>query len=142
LARTCKEVGADLRAIRDQITAFEDIRSLTMKLELSDLLLSSCLTAGGDRLLLAPKLGSVRLSLKPRDAEDLTNVLRKDGLLVDAVDNSTRPDISRATDHLRARVHLNSIVLVYSGGYGVESDGQNYLLPVDAKIWSEEDVCR
>ena len=77
-----------------------------------------------------------------RDAEDLTNALRKDGFLVDAVDNATRPDMTRAIDHLRARVHLNSIVLVYFGGYGVQSDGQNYLIPVDAKIWSEEDVRR
>ena len=63
-----------------------------------------------------------------RDAEGLTNALRKDGFLVDAVDNATRPDMTRAIDHLRARVHLNSIVLVYFGGYGVQSDGQNYLI--------------
>lgn len=77
-----------------------------------------------------------------RDAEVLTNALGKNGFLVDAIDNATRPDMTRAIDHLRARVHLNSIVLVYFGGYGVQSDGQNYLIPVDAKIWSEEDVRR
>ena len=77
-----------------------------------------------------------------RDAEGLTNALRKDGFLVDAFDNVTRPEMTRAIDHLRARVHLNSIVLVYFGGYGIQSDGQNYLIPVDAKIWSEEDVRR
>jgi uncharacterized caspase-like protein len=77
-----------------------------------------------------------------RDAEGLTNALRKDGFLVDALDNATRLDMTRAIDQLRARVHLNSIVLVYFGGFGVESDGQSYLIPVDAKIWSEEDVRR
>lgn len=77
-----------------------------------------------------------------RDAEGLTNALRNDGFLVDAVDNAARRDITRAIDRLVARVHLNSIVLVYFGGYGVQSDGQNYLIPVDAKIWSEEDVRR
>lgn len=77
-----------------------------------------------------------------RDAEGLANALRNDGFLVDAVDNGARPDITRAIDHLIARVHFNSIVLVYFGGYGVQSDGQNYLIPVDAKIWSEEDVRR
>src|ERR1700749_1395277 len=70
-----------------------------------------------------------------RDAEGLANALRQDGFLVDAVDNATRPDMTRAIDHLRARVHLNSIVFVYFGGYGIQSDGQNYLIPVDAKIW-------
>jgi uncharacterized caspase-like protein len=77
-----------------------------------------------------------------RDAEGLANALRKDSFLVDAVDNATRSDMTRAIDHLAARVHSNSIVLVYFGGYGVRSDGQNYLIPVDAKIWNEEDVRR
>src|SRR5258705_7173045 len=62
-----------------------------------------------------------------RDAEGLANALRKDSFLVDAVDNATRSDMTRAIDHLTARVQSNSIVLVYFGGYGVQSDGQNYL---------------
>jgi uncharacterized caspase-like protein len=77
-----------------------------------------------------------------RDSEGLTDALRKDGFLVDALDNATRLDMTRAIDHLRARVHLDSIVLVYFGGFGVQSDGQSYLIPVDAKIWTEEDVRR
>jgi uncharacterized caspase-like protein len=77
-----------------------------------------------------------------RDAEVLAIALRKDGFLIDAVDDATRSDMNRAIDHLKARVRLNSIVLVYFGGYGVQSDGQNYLIPVDAKIWTEEDVRR
>ncbi|WP_354115568.1 caspase family protein [Bradyrhizobium sp. LA7.1] len=77
-----------------------------------------------------------------RDAEGLTNALRNDGFLVDAVENAARSDITGAIDRLMARVHLNSFVLVYFGGYGVQSDGQNYLIPVDAKVWSEEDVRR
>ena len=77
-----------------------------------------------------------------RDAEVLAIALRKAGFLIDAVDDATRSDMNRAIDHLRARVRLNSIVLVYFGGYAIQSDGQNYLIPVDAKIWSEEDVRR
>ena len=88
-----------------------------------------------------PDAGSP-LSQITHDAEDLTNALRKDGFVVEAVDNATRPDMTRAIDHLRARVHLSSIVLVYFGGFGIQSDGQNYLIPVDAKIWNEEDVRR
>ncbi|MET4512080.1 caspase family protein [Bradyrhizobium sp. 482_C4_N1_1] len=77
-----------------------------------------------------------------RDAESLTNALRKGGFLVDAIDNATRLDMTRAIDQLRARAHLHSIALVYFGGFGIQSDGQNYLIPVDAKIWSEKDVRR
>ena len=77
-----------------------------------------------------------------RDAEGLANALRKDGFLVEAASNATRSDITRAVDHLMARVQSNSIVLVYFGGHGVQSDGQNYFVPVDAKIWTEDDVRR
>lgn len=82
------------------------------------------------------------LSRMTRDAETLANALRKDDFLVDVVDNATRADMRRAIDHLKARVHSNSIVLVYFGGYAIQSGGQNYLIPVDAKIWHERDVRR
>jgi uncharacterized caspase-like protein len=77
-----------------------------------------------------------------RDAEGLADALRKDRFLVEAVDNATRADMTRAIDRLMTRVHSNSTVLVYFGGYGVQSDGQDYLIPVDAKIWNEADVRR
>jgi len=80
------------------------------------------------------------LSQVTRDAAGLANALRKDGFLVDTVDNATRAEMTRAIDHLRARVHANAIVLLYFGGYGVQSDGRNYLIPIDAKIWNEADV--
>ncbi|MHC4042924.1 caspase family protein [Bradyrhizobium sp. 23AC] len=77
-----------------------------------------------------------------RDAEALTNALREDGFLVDALENTTRLGLTRAIDRLKTRLHSNSVVLVYFGGYGIQSDGQNYLIPIDATIWSEEDVRR
>ncbi|WP_442868268.1 caspase family protein [Bradyrhizobium sp. CCBAU 53415] len=80
------------------------------------------------------------LPIMTRDAEGLTNALREHGFLVDAVENATGSDMTHAIDHLRARVHSNSTVLVYFGGYGIQCDGHNYLIPVDAKIWSEEDI--
>ncbi|MEK9279125.1 caspase family protein [Bradyrhizobium sp. ISRA442] len=80
------------------------------------------------------------LPIMTRDAEGLTNALREHGFLVDAIENATGSDMTHAVDHLRARVHSNSTVLVYFGGYGIQSDGHNYLIPVDAKIWSEEDI--
>ena len=77
-----------------------------------------------------------------RDAEGLANALRKDSFRVAVVGNATRSDMTRAINHLAARVHPNSTVLVYFGGYCVQSDGENYLIPVDAKIWNEQDVRR
>ncbi|MGX9428310.1 MULTISPECIES: caspase family protein [Bradyrhizobium] len=41
-----------------------------------------------------------------RDAEGLTDTLRKNGFLVDAVDNATRRDMTRAIDDLSARKYI------------------------------------
>jgi len=82
------------------------------------------------------------LSQTASDAEALANVLRKDGFVVDVVENATHAEMTRAIDRLKLRVGPGSIVLLYFGGYGVQSGGQNYMIPVDAKIWEERDVRR
>jgi uncharacterized caspase-like protein len=74
------------------------------------------------------------------DACALASALRKDGFDVDLVQNATRNDMQRAIERLEAKVRHDSIVMIYFGGYGVQSGGQNYLIPVDAKIWDEQDV--
>jgi uncharacterized caspase-like protein len=76
------------------------------------------------------------------DAEALANVLRKDGFAVDVVENATHAEMTSAIDRLKSRVGPSSIVLLYFGGYSVQSDGQDYMIPVDAKIWRERDVRR
>jgi uncharacterized caspase-like protein len=82
------------------------------------------------------------LSQMASDAEALANVLRKDGFVVDVVENATHAQMTRAIDRLKLKVGSSSIVLVYFGGYAVQSDGQNYMIPIDAKIWRERDVRR
>lgn len=76
------------------------------------------------------------------DACALASALRKDGFDVDLVQNATHSDMQRAIERLEAKVQHDSIVMIYFGGYGVQSGGQNYLIPVDAKIWDEQDVRR
>ncbi len=82
------------------------------------------------------------LSQMASDAEALANVLRKDGFVVNVVENATHAEMTHAIDLLKLRVGPGSIVLLYFGGYGVQSDGQNYMIPVDAKVWGERDVRR
>ena len=74
------------------------------------------------------------------DAYALASALRKDGFDVDLVQNATRNDMQRAIERLEAKVRHDSIVMIYFGGYAVHSGGQNYLIPVDAGIWDEQDV--
>jgi uncharacterized caspase-like protein len=74
------------------------------------------------------------------DACALASALRKDNFDVDLIQNATRNDMQRAIERLEAKVRHDSIIMIYFGGYGVQSGGQNYLIPVDAKIWDEQDV--
>jgi uncharacterized caspase-like protein len=75
-------------------------------------------------------------------ADVLANVLRNHGFLVIVVRDATRAGMMEAVDRLKAAARPGSVVLVYFGGFGVQSEGQNYMLPVDAKIWQERDVRR
>jgi uncharacterized caspase-like protein len=83
---------------------------------------------------------AVPLRQVTRNTEALASALRQDGFQVDRIDNATRADITHAIDELRARANSSSIALLYFAGYGVQSDGQNYLIPIGAKIWTEKDV--
>jgi len=75
-------------------------------------------------------------------ADLLANVLHSHGFVVDVVRDVTRAGIAEAVDRLKAEARPDSVVLVYFGGFGVQSRGQNYMIPVDAKIWEERDVRR
>jgi uncharacterized caspase-like protein len=73
-------------------------------------------------------------------ADALANVLRNHGFLVIVVRDATRAGMTEAVDRLKAAARPGSVVLVYFGGFGVQSEGQNYMIPIDAKIWQERDV--
>lgn len=75
-------------------------------------------------------------------ADALANVLRNHGFLVIVVRDATRAGMMEAVDRLNAAARPGSVVLVYFGGFAVQSEGQNYMIPVDAKIWQERDVRR
>jgi hypothetical protein len=75
-------------------------------------------------------------------ADLLANVLRSHGFVVDVVRDATHAGITEAVGRLKAETRPGSVVLVYFGGFGVQSRGQNYMIPVDAKIWEERDVRR
>lgn len=73
-------------------------------------------------------------------ANTLANVLRNRGFFVVVVRDTTRAELTDAIDRLKAAARPGSVVLVYFGGFAVQSEGQNYMIPVDAKIWRERDV--
>jgi Caspase domain len=76
------------------------------------------------------------------DAYDLAEELKRDGFSVDLGEDLTGDAMRRAFDQFYGRIKPGSTALVFFSGFGVQSGRKSYLIPVDAQIWSEEDVRR
>src|SRR5579872_1116464 len=74
------------------------------------------------------------------DARDVADELKRDGFNVDLGQNLTGDGMRRAFDRLYAKIKPGSVVLIFFSGFGIQSNRQSYLMPVDAQIWQEQDV--
>jgi uncharacterized caspase-like protein len=54
--------------------------------------------------------------------------------------DATKADMARAVERLKSRIKPGSVVMLFFGGYGVQSRHENYMIPTDAVIWKERDV--
>src|SRR5215469_1185138 len=76
------------------------------------------------------------------DARDVADELKRDGFKVDTGENLTGDAMRRAFDGLYAKIKPGDVVLLFFSGYGIQSNRQSYMIPVDAQIWQESDVRR
>jgi lipoprotein NlpI len=76
------------------------------------------------------------------DARDVAEELKRDGFNVDIGENLTGDGMRRAFERLYGKVKPGSVALVFFSGFGVQSNRQSYMIPVDAQIWTEADVRR
>jgi len=76
------------------------------------------------------------------DARALSTALRNDGFDVSVVENATHRDVVDAVARLKSKIHKDSVVMLYFGGFAVQSGGESFMIPVDATIWKETDVRR
>jgi hypothetical protein len=76
------------------------------------------------------------------DAQDVANELTRDGFVVDRQINLTGDAMRQALDRFYTRIVPGSVALIFFDGFGIQSNRQTYLLPVDAQIWTEPDVSR
>ena len=76
------------------------------------------------------------------DARDVADELKRDGFNVEIGENLTGDAMRRAFDRLYGRIKPGSVVLIFFSGFGVQSNRQSYMIPVDAQIWTEPDVRR
>src|ERR1700720_3083164 len=76
------------------------------------------------------------------DARDVADELKRDGFSVDIQENLNVDGMRRAFDRLYGKLKPGSVALIFFSGFGVQSNRQSYMLPVDAQIWTEPDVRR
>jgi uncharacterized caspase-like protein len=76
------------------------------------------------------------------DARALSDVLQHAGFYVIAVEDGNKVELNAAVERLKSRMEKNSTVVLFYGGYAIQVGSENFMIPVDAKIWRESDVKR
>jgi len=102
-------------------------------------------SAAGDRFALVignSKYPDADAPLKEpiNDARDIADELKRDGFSVDIGENLTGDGMRRAFERLYGKIKPGSVALIFFSGFGVQSNRQSYMIPVDAQIWTEQDV--
>jgi lipoprotein NlpI len=103
--------------------------------------------AAGDRVALVignAKYPDADVPLKEpiNDARDVADELKRDGFNVDLVENANGDAMRRALERLYGKIKPGSVALVFYSGFGIQSNRQSYMIPVDAQLWQEADVRR
>jgi hypothetical protein len=82
---------------------------------------------------------TTRLNNPVNDANDMATTLQNLGFTVDKVLNGTQDQMVSAIVRLKNRLSVsrNSYGFLFYAGHGVQSNGENYLIPVDANIPTE-----
>ena len=76
------------------------------------------------------------------DARNVADELKRDGFAVEIGENLTGDGMRKAFDRFYGHIKPGSVALIFFSGYGVQSNRQSYLIPVDAQIWTESDIRR
>jgi hypothetical protein len=76
------------------------------------------------------------------DARDVAEELKRDGFSVDLQENLGHDGMLRAFDRLYGKLRPGSVALIFFSGFGIQSNRQSFMIPVDAQIWTEPDVRR
>jgi lipoprotein NlpI len=112
---------------------------------LSSVISTTSSPAAGDRFALVignAKYPDADAPLKEpiTDGRAVADELKRDGFNVDIGENLTGDGMRRAFDKLYGKLRPGSVALVFFSGFGIQSNRQSYMIPVDAQIWTEQDV--
>jgi hypothetical protein len=76
------------------------------------------------------------------NARALADELRRHGFEVDAAENLSKDGMRAALERFYDKIESGSTALLFFSGFGIQSDRQTYMIPVNAQIWTEPDVRR
>ena len=76
------------------------------------------------------------------DARALGDELRRRGFDVTVGENMKKGAMQKSLEDFYGKITSNSMAVIFFSGFGIQSERQSYLIPVDAQIWNESDVQR
>lgn len=86
--------------------------------------------------------GEAALKNTINDARLIADTLSEIGFDVDLIENLTKADGPGAIEDFGEKAKGAEIAIIYYAGHGMELSGENYLIPIDADVRSEEATIR
>src|ERR1700760_2861539 len=86
---------------------------------------------------------AVSLANPDNDAQSVAELLNSAGFEVIAATDLTQDDMIKVVQNFSAKVAErgpNTVAMIYYAGHGVQVAGENYLIPVDAKVAPPSDL--
>lgn len=104
------------------------------------------MTATAERIALIIGMGNYQfvpgLDNTINDARDIADTLEGIGFDVTLLIDATQQELLDAMDAFSFRAETADLALIYYAGHGVEVQGVNYFIPVDANVKSNQDMPR
>lgn len=81
-----------------------------------------------------------KLSNTINDAKSIKNILEQRGFEVIYSEDTTKKNMKKSLNQFYNAIKKGGVGMFYFSGHGIEVDGQNYLIPIDAKIEAKSDT--
>lgn len=81
-----------------------------------------------------------KLSNPINDAKSIKNILEERGFRVIYAENTGKRAMKNNLNKFYTAIEKGGVGMFYFSGHGIEVDGQNYLIPVDARIEAKSDT--
>jgi len=88
-----------------------------------------------------PDLGAP-LQVALKSARAVAEQLQTAGFDVEAHENLAKDSLQQSLQRFYDKIELGAIIVFFYSGYAIQTARQNYIVPIDAMIWTEPDVRR